>query len=224
MKRCTAARARRDRRFVRNEPGIRARQLHERAQRLRRGLRRRRARRCCEPCAIRRRNTGSLVYCAIPWPRRNGRKARLEVARAPAEHRGVEREHDRLAAARLGARRPGSRRARPTCSSRAGTSAGCRPAPRRTPPSARDAWLEKIIGTPGRRAPRARPRGRPRGGRARARRPARAGTASRSRRPNSSTDVSGCATPRSIRGTIRWRSNAARFSRTVSSVPAPALM
>ena len=28
-----------------------------------------------EPSAIRRRNTGSLVYWAMPWPRRNGRKA-----------------------------------------------------------------------------------------------------------------------------------------------------
>ena len=68
-------------------------------------------------------------------------EGRLEVARAPADDRRVERQHDRLAAARLGARRRGSRRARPRCSSRAGTSAGCRPAPRRTPPSgARPGW------------------------------------------------------------------------------------
>jgi hypothetical protein len=83
--------------------------------------------------------------------------------------------------------------------------------------------LEKIIGTPVSRAARATatsasrwassstPTGASRNGES-------------SLRPNSSTDASGCAAPRSIRGTIRCRANAARFSRTVSSVPAPALM
>ncbi len=45
-----------------------------------------------------------------------------------------------------------------------------------------------------------------------------------SRRPNSSTDVSGAETSRSIRGTIRQRSNAARLADIVRSLPAPAAM
>ena len=40
-------------------------------------------------------------------------------------------------------------------------------------------------------------------------------------RPNSSTLVSRSATSRSIRGTIRHRSNAVRFARMVAPVPAP---
>jgi hypothetical protein len=40
-------------------------------------------------------------------------------------------------------------------------------------------------------------------------------------RPNRSTPVSRSATSRSIRGTIRPRSNAARFARMVAPVPAP---
>ena len=40
-------------------------------------------------------------------------------------------------------------------------------------------------------------------------------------RPNSSTLVSRSATSRSIRGTIRHRSNAVRLARMVAPVPAP---
>jgi hypothetical protein len=40
-------------------------------------------------------------------------------------------------------------------------------------------------------------------------------------RPNSSTLVSRFDTSRSIRGTIRQRSNAARLARIVAPVPAP---
>jgi len=86
-----------------------------------------------------------------------------------------------------------------------------------------DAWLEKIIGTHSPRAARATARSASRS------------TISRtptgasmnglfSRWPNSSTLVSRCDTSRSIRGTIFQRSNAARFARTVCSVPAPAAM
>jgi hypothetical protein len=45
-----------------------------------------------------------------------------------------------------------------------------------------------------------------------------------SRRPNSSTDVSRTSTSRSMRGTMRHRSNAARFAAIVDSIPAPPAM
>ena len=83
-----------------------------------------------------------------PHAAQEGQVADVEVAGAPAEQRGVERDHDRLAAARLGARARSSRRGRPTCSSRAGTSAGRRRARRPRAPSGR---------TPGSRTPSARP-------------------------------------------------------------------
>ena len=223
VKRCTAARPRPRCRLLQERAGIRARQLHQRAQRLRRRLRRRRlaAARALRPSAAR--NTGSLVYCAMPWPRRNGRKAGSRSRGRQPSDRRVERDARSPRSRTPRRARRGSRRARPTCSSRAGTSAGCRPAPRRTPPSgATPGWRRSSARRLGAR--RARPRGRPRGGRARARRPARAGTASRAGGRTARRSCRGRATSRSIRGTIRWRSNAARFSRTVSSVPAPALM
>ncbi len=84
----------------------------------------------------------------------------------------------------------------------------------------RDAWLEKIIGIPSAAAARATARS--------ASRWASSSTpigASRkgagTRRPNSSTDVSRAETSRSTRGTIRRRSNAARFASIVLSSPAP---
>ena len=82
--------------------------------------------------ATRRRNTGSLVYCAIPCAADERQVRGVEVAGPPAEHVRVERHHDRLAAD-ASARRRSSRRARRCCSSRAGTSAGSRPSPRRDP-------------------------------------------------------------------------------------------
>ena len=86
-----------------------------------------------------------------------------------------------------------------------------------------DAWLEKIIGTPSVAAARATatsasswaisdtPIGASRNGEGR-------------RRPKSSTVVSRCETSHSIRGTMRWRSKAARLARIVAPLPAPPAM
>ena len=84
-------------------PGIRARQLHQRAQRLWRGLRRRRV---AVARALRHQAAEHRVARVLrePLAAQEREEGGLEVARAPADHRGVEREHDRLAAARFGAR------------------------------------------------------------------------------------------------------------------------
>ena len=87
----------------------------------------------------------------------------------------------------------------------------------------REAWFEKIIGTPSaaaalatatsasRWASSSTPIGAVRNGVG-------------SRRPKSSTDRSRSETSRIIRGTIRRRSNAARFASIVPSRPAPPAM
>lgn len=85
---------------------------------------------------------------------------------------------------------------------------------------ARDAWLEKMAGTPTDAAARAAARSASRC--ASSSTPIGASrTGAGSRRPNSSTDGSRAETSRSIRGTMARRSKARRFARIVSSAPAP---
>ena len=144
----------------------------------------------------------------------------VEVTAAPAEHRRVEGDHDRLAAGRPRRAGRSSRRARRRSTSTAGTSAARPPSPRRTPPStARPGW----------RRPSARP--------AAAAARATATSASRctsssaptgasssgegSRRPNSSTDRSRSDTSRSTRGTIRPAVERRAVGAIVASSPAP---
>ena len=148
-----------------------------------------------------------------PLAAQEGQVGEVEVARAPAQDGGVQRHHDRAArrTPRLAPR--SSPPARSSCSSRAGTSAGCRPAPARTAPSgARPGW----------RRSSARPRARAACATARsASRWASSSTpigassiGAGSRAPSSSIEVSRCETSRSIRGTMRQRSNAARLAAT----------
>ena len=83
-------------------PGIGARERQQRAQRLRRGRRLRR------PVAARPGGHQAAEHRVArvlgdPLAAQEGQEGGLEVARAPAHDRRVERQHDRLAAARLGA-------------------------------------------------------------------------------------------------------------------------
>ena len=220
---CTAARAWPERRLGSEAVGVGARELHERAQRGRRRLgllvlaehhrllgddppEHRVARVLRDPLAAQERQVGEV-----------------EVARAPAEHRRVERDHDRLAAARLGARDEALDEVV------VGAPVELEPA-RRVAELARARLhrARRLVGEDHRHAlgarRRARRRGRPRRRPSRARRPGTSRNGDASRRPNSSTDVSRSETSRSIRGTIRQRSKPSRLARTVAPVPAPPAM
>ena len=201
---------------ARHEPvGVGARELHERAQRLRRRLgllvlaehhrllgddppEHRVARVLRDPLAAQERQVGEV-----------------EVARAPAEHRRVEREHDRLAAARLGA----LDEARDEVV--LGRPVELEPA-RRVAELARARLhrARRLVGEDhrhaARRAPRGRPPRRPRRRPSRARRPGTAGTASpaggrTARRPcrarrRRAASAARSASGRSPRGwRARWR-------------------
>ena len=181
--------------------GIRARELHERAQRLRRGLRRRRL---AVGRALRHQAAEHRVARVLrdALPAQEGEEGGLEVARAPADDRRVERQHDRLAAARLGAR--------DEALDEVVRRAPVELEPARAVAQHLGALLHRDA-TPGWRRSSARPVSR--AARATATSASRWASSSTptgasrngesSRRPNSSTDASGCAAPRSIRGTIR---------------------
>ena len=158
------------------------------------------------------RKTGSLKYWPQPSPL-DERQVRLpQVARPPAERQRVERDDDRAVAVRPRRGGRSSRRSRGRSPSRAGTSAA-RSSPRPLRSSA---------------SPRSR------GASARPTRPPRCATptsasscaiestptgASKNgageRSPSTSTEMSRCAFPASIRGRRRQRRNASRFARIV---------
>ena len=153
----------------------------------------------------------------MPLPSANGRWPRSRSRGPPAEHRGVERDHQRVAAGRLGpadqaldqlvggrpvqlepARRVAHRGGAVLHRHRRLVGEDHRHAGRRRGPGDREVGL---VGAP---AP--------------ARRPEPSSSGAGSRRPNSSTEVSRWLTSRSTRGTTAHRSNAARLARWVDLV------
>ena len=165
MKRCTAARASPERRLGRKRSGIGARELHERAQRLR-------ASAC--GCSVLAERAGLLGDAAAGTPGRSctgrcpcraGTAGRRGRGRACASRAIVVSSVTTIASQpqRLGARDEALDELVRRCSSRAGTSAGCRRAPR----AHSSIGARGLVGEDHRhalgRARRARPRGRRRG-------------------------------------------------------------
>ena len=119
-------------------------------------------------------------------PAEERQRAEVEVADPPAEHRRVEREDDRGCSRSARPARRGSRRARSTCSSRAGTSAARRPSRWPSPPSGGTPGWRRRTGCP--RPQRPSPPRRPhRGAPSRARRSGTARRGSASGVPSTST-------------------------------------
>ena len=154
-------------------------------------------------------------------PLRERQRTEVEVLRAPAEQGGVEGDHERAGADRLG---PLDQAVDEPL-----VGAPVELDPARRVAHRRGAVLHRVR-SPGWRRRTARRSRRPRArsrrslsaaDQARPRRPVRAAAARRAGVPSRSTDRSRSATPCAIRGTIAQRSNAARLCRIVRPSPAP---
>ena len=144
----TAARGSGERRLSTKRPGWLRRERDQRAEGLRRdrwprGARRppRRRPRCGEPPEDR---VGRVLRDALAAGERQ--RAEVEVARAPAEHGGVEGHDQRRGADRGRAGEEASRPGRPRWTSTSGTTGACRPWRAATSSIGTDAWWESTNG------------------------------------------------------------------------------
>ncbi len=168
--------------------------------------------------STRRVKTGSLVYCAMPWPRTNGR--------LPMSRSAVRQPSICVSSVTTIAPEPivSARRTKLSTSSSLAlqyswNQRGASPSASAIASIGDDAWVEMIIGMPRLRAARAAARSASARTIPSAPIGARRSGAGRDR-PKSSTRMSRTEMSRSMRGTIFQRSKAARFARSVRCWPA----